>query len=405
MLRMSALSVLSQSKLAELFVRKLSLFSLMTFVFTASVLSACGKQPGESAAPPPAKVVVETIKPQAVDIAIELPGRTQAYRVAEVRARVDGIVLKREFEEGSLVRAGQVLYRIDPAPYQAQVNTAKANLEQVQADVLAKKAQADRYQMLVASEAISKQAADDAIAAYKQALAAVAAAKAVLDNSQISLNYTVVTSPIAGRVGKSSVTEGAYVRAAEATSMTTVHQQDPIYVDVAQSMADLLKLKSDIAAGLVEQSADGSAPVTLRLENGAGYSGVGKLQFTDSTVDPGTGSVTLRALFANPDGVLMPGMFVHARLRQGVNSQALLLPQQAVSFDAKGSAQALFVNADNVVELRKIEVGRVIDGRYWLIVSGVVAGDRVVVEGVQKARPGATVAPQEAPASASQTRG
>lgn len=385
--------------------RNVSLFTCSLLTLSIVMLVGCGKDaPTAPPATAPA-VVVQTIQPQSVDISTELPGRTQAYRIAEVRARVDGIVLKREFTEGGLVKAGQVLYRIDPAPYRAQVNSALANLQKAEADVLAKKAQAERYQALVSAEAISRQAGDDAQAAYKQAQAAVAAAKAALENSQINLDYTVVRSPIDGRIGKSNVTEGAYVRAQEATSMAVVHQLDPIYVDVAQSTSELLKLKNDVAAGLVERSADGSAPVTLKLENGELYSELGQLQFADSTVDPTTGSVIVRALFPNKEGLLMPGMFVRAALKQGVNSQALLLPQQAVTFNIKGKPQAMFVNAENVVEVRELNVSRTIGTQHWLVSEGVQPGDRIIIEGLQKVRPGVTVAPTEQVDTAQQPKG
>lgn len=385
--------------------RNVSLFTCSLLTLSIVMLVGCGKDaPTAPPATAPA-VVVQTIQPQSVDISTELPGRTQAYRIAEVRARVDGIVLKREFTEGGLVKAGQVLYRIDPAPYRAQVNSALANLQKAEADVLAKKAQAERYQALVSAEAISRQAGDDAQAAYKQAQAAVAAAKAALENSQINLDYTVVRSPIDGRIGKSNVTEGAYVRAQEATSMAVVHQLDPIYVDVAQSTSELLKLKNDVAAGLVERSADGSAPVTLKLENGELYSELGQLQFADSTVDPTTGSVIVRALFPNKEGLLMPGMFVRAALKQGVNSQALLLPQQAVTFNIKGKPQAMFVNAENVVEVRELNVSRTIGTQHWLVSEGVQPGDRIIIEGLQKVRPGVTVAPTEQADTAQQPKG
>lgn len=385
--------------------RNVSLFTCSLLTLSIVMLVGCGKDaPTAPPATAPA-VVVQTIQPQSVDISTELPGRTQAYRIAEVRARVDGIVLKREFTEGGLVKAGQVLYRIDPAPYRAQVNSALANLQKAEADVLAKKAQAERYQALVSAEAISRQAGDDAQAAYKQAQAAVAAAKAALENSQINLDYTVVRSPIDGRIGKSNVTEGAYVRAQEATSMAVVHQLDPIYVDVAQSTSELLKLKNDVAAGLVERSTDGSAPVTLKLENGELYSELGQLQFADSTVDPTTGSVIVRALFPNKEGLLMPGMFVRAALKQGVNSQALLLPQQAVTFNIKGKPQAMFVNAENVVEVRELNVSRTIGTQHWLVSEGVQPGDRIIIEGLQKVRPGVTVAPTEQVDTAQQPKG
>lgn len=384
--------------------RTSSALTLSIIAFT-SILTACGKGPVQAPPQTTPTVVVQTIQPQAVDIKTELPGRTQAYRVAEVRARVDGIVLQREFTEGSLVKAGQVLYRIDPAPYRAQLNTARANVEKAEADAIAKKAQADRYQALVNADAISKQSGDDAQAAYKQAVAAVAAARATLENAQINLDYTVVRSPIDGRIGKSNVTEGAYVRAQEATSLAVVHQLDPIYVDVAQSTSELLKLKNDISAGLIERSEDGSAPVSLTLENNAVYPEEGKLQFADSTVDPTTGSVTVRALFPNKDGLLLPGMFVKASLKQGVNSQALLLPQQAVTFNIKGKPQALFVNDANEVEVRELTLSRTIGTQHWLVVDGVKAGERVIVEGLQKVRPGVKVEVQEQNTAAEQPQG
>lgn len=353
-----------------------------------TMLAGCdtGPEPPKPAMP---EVAVVVVQPQPVTINSDLPGRVVAHRIAEVRARVDGIVLKREFTEGSDVKAGQRLYQIDPAPYEAAYNSANAGLVRAKASLVAKQLQADRTGALLAQRVISQQAYDDAHAAHKQAQADVEAATAELDAARIRLGYTEVLSPIDGRIGKSQVTEGAYVRTGDATLLATVQQLDAVYVDVTQSSAELLKLRSDFASGLLQQ-VNGTATVSLLLEDGSVYPEAGTLQFSDSTVDASTGTVTLRAIFPNGKLLLLPGMFVHARLESGMNDKALLLPQQAVTYDTKGQATALLVGADEKVELHVLQINRSV-GNQWLVSGGLKAGDRVITEGLQKVRPGTVV--------------
>lgn len=363
-------------------------YRILAALLAAATLAGCNKQ-----TPPPAQaapeVTVVVVQPQAVTITSNLPGRITPYRIAQVRARVDGVVLKREFVEGSDVKAGQRLYTIDPAPYEAAYNSAKAALSRANANLVAKKLQADRTGTLLGQHAISKQAFDDISAAAKQALADVEAATAELDAARIRLGYTEVLAPIDGRIGKSLVTEGAYVRMGEATPMATVQQLDPVYVDVTQSNAEVLKLRADFAQGLLKQT-NGTANVSLSLEDGSAYQEAGILQFSDSTVDESTGTVTLRAIFPNSNLYLLPGMFVHAQLESGTNEQALLVPQQSVTYNAKGEPTALVVGADDKVELRVLQVSRSI-GNQWLVAGGLKSGDRVITEGLQKVRPGVAV--------------
>lgn len=353
------------------------------------LLAACDQSQAPKGQTTP-EVTVVVVQSQAVALTSDLPGRTTPYRVAEVRARVDGIVLKREFFEGSNVRTGQHLYLIDPAPYQAALSSANAGLAKAKANLVAKKLQSDRFNSLLTQKAISLQSHDDAVAAYRQAEADVTAAKAEVDAAQIKLGYTAVVSPLDGRIGKSLVTEGAYVRQGEATPMTTVLQLDPIYVDVAQSSADILRLRHELEQGHFQKSANNTAKVSLILEDGSIYPEAGELQFSASTVEESTGTVTLRALFPNSKLQLLPGMFVHARLEAGVNEKAILVSQQAVTFDAKGQATALIVGAEDKVELRTLQVSRSIDNQ-WLVTSGLQAGDRVIVEGLQRIHPGVAV--------------
>jgi membrane fusion protein (multidrug efflux system) len=362
---------------------------LLTAAAAAALLAACG--PKQSAPPPQTpEVGVVTVEPSAVPVITELPGRTSAFLVAQVRARVDGIVLRREFTEGSQVAAGQRLYKIDPAPYIAALNNAKASLAKAQANLVSTAAQASRFKVLVAANAVSKQDYDNAVAAQGQAAADVAAGKAAVDTAQINLGYTDVTSPVTGQVGISQVTPGAYVQASQATLMSTVQQLDPVYVDLTQSSLAGLKLRREIQAGRLKTNGPDAAKVTLILEDGRAYSETGKLQFTDVTVDQGTGSVTVRAIFKNKDHVLLPGMFVRARIEEGVNEHALLVPQIGVTHDPKGQPTALVVGPDNKVELRTL-VANTTYGSYWVVEGGLNAGDRVIVNGVEKVRPGATV--------------
>ncbi|KAG8149928.1 efflux RND transporter periplasmic adaptor subunit [Burkholderia catarinensis] len=375
-------------------------YRLITVATAAVFLAACGKK--ESAPPPQTpEVGVVTVQPQSVAVFTELPGRTSAFLVAQVRARVDGIVLRREFTEGSDVKAGQRLYKIDPAPYVAALNSAKATLAKAQANLVTQNALVARYKVLVAANAVSKQDYDNAVATQGQAAADVAAGKAAVDTAQINLGYTDVVSPITGRVGISQVTPGAYVQASQATLMSTVQQLDPVYVDLTQSSLDGLKLRQDVQSGRLKTSGPGAAKVSLVLEDGKTYAEPGKLQFSDVTVDQTTGSVTIRAVFPNPGRVLLPGMFVRARIEEGVNENAFLVPQIGVTHDQKGQAIAMVVNASNKVEPRPLKTTGM-QGQNWIVEGGLEAGDHVIVQGVDKVRPGATVktvAAQLAPAA------
>jgi membrane fusion protein (multidrug efflux system) len=365
-------------------------FFLALFAAVAVLpLTACGDKAAATGGNLP-QVGIVTLHPERVSIANDLPGRTSALRIAEVRARVDGVVVKREFTEGSDVRAGQRLYQIDPAPYQAAVDSAAAALAKAEANATSTGLISERSRALVALKAISRQEQEIATAAHSQAQADVAAAKAALQTARIDLQYTDVTAPIAGRIGKSMVTEGAYVRKSEANLLATLQQLDAIYVDVAQSSTDLLRLRREFESGQLQRTETSGARVSLILEDGSVYPEAGVLQFSDISVDPGTGTIALRALFPNPQHTLLPGMFVHARVEAGVDRQALLVPQQGVTYDLKGQPTALVVGADDKVELRRLQLGRSIDNR-WLIVEGLQAGDRVIVEGLQKVRPGVAV--------------
>ncbi|MEK7984365.1 efflux RND transporter periplasmic adaptor subunit, partial [Burkholderia contaminans] len=354
-------------------------YRLITVATAAVFLAACGKK--ESAPPPQTpEVGVVTVQPQAVPVFSELPGRTSAFLVAQVRARVDGIVLRREFTEGTDVKAGQRLYKIDPAPYIAALNSAKATLAKAQANLVTQNALVARYKVLVAANAVSKQDYDNAVATQGQAAADVAAGKAAVDTAQINLGYTDVVSPITGRVGISQVTPGAYVQASQATLMSTVQQLDPVYVDLTQSSLEGLKLRQDVQSGRLKTSGPGAAKVSLILEDGKTYSEAGKLQFSDVTVDQATGSVTIRAVFPNPGRVLLPGMFVRARIEEGVNENAFLVPQIGVTHDQKGQAIAMVVNASNKVEPRPLKTTGM-QGPNWIVEGGLQAGDHVIVQG------------------------
>ena len=350
-----------------------------TALAATTLLAACGHK-APPPAPPPPKVSVVTLKAQPVPIATELPGRVSAYRVAEVRPQVNGIILKRLFTEGGEVKAGQQLYQIDPAPYQAAYDSAAAQAASA-------KAQAERYKPLAEANAVSKQDYDNAVAADLQARASV-------ETARINLVYTRVLAPISGRISRSAVTEGALVASGQSTALATVTQLDPIYVDVTQPSGTLLRLKREAAAGQLKQAGEGQAQVRLKLEDASDYEQAGTLQFSEVTVDEGTGSITLRALFPNPDRILLPGMFVREQLQEGVRQDAVLVPQQGVTHDQKGQPTALVVGADNKVELRQLDTDRAI-GDQWLVNSGLKAGDRVIVEGLQTAKPGIQVDPSE----------
>jgi membrane fusion protein (multidrug efflux system) len=368
----------------------------------AMVLAGCGiAKPATSSIQPP-QVSVVRVHRSGVPITAELPGRTSAYLVAQVRARVDGIVLKREFTEGGDVKTGQRLYQIDPAPYIAALNSATALLQKAEANLASTTAQAERYKVLVAANAVSKQDYDNAVAAQGQAAADVAAGKAAVAMAQINLGYTNVVSPITGRSGVSQVTQGAYVQATAATLMATVQQIDPIYVDLTQSSVEGLQLRRDVATGRLKLNGPGQAKVTLLLEDGTQYPLPGSLQFTDITVDQGTGTVTVRALFPNPRFVLLPGMFVRARIDEGVNDSAILVPQVGVTHDPKGQATALVVGPDNKVAVRPLQL-RGTSGDQWIVDDGLNDGERVIVAGVQKVQPGNVVQAVEVQAATAAT--
>ncbi|AEA85945.1 efflux RND transporter periplasmic adaptor subunit [Pseudomonas sp. WS 5018] len=349
--------------------------ALMSILAVAVFLAGCQ----EEAAPPAQQkptVGVVTLQAEPFAVTTDLPGRTRAYRIAEVRPQVNGIIQKRLFTEGSEVKAGQQLYQIDAAVYEATLKSAQASLA-------SSKSLADRYAELVKDQAVSKQAYDEARAASLQA-------EAELERARIDLRYTKVLAPISGRIGRSAVTEGALVSNGQAQELATIQQLDPIYVDVTQPARDLLALRRDLADGRLQKAGENAAKVTLKLEDGSDYGHEGKLEFSEVTVDPGTGSVTLRAVFPNPDKVLLPGMFVHAQLVAGLKSEAILVPQQGVTRNTKGEPTAMVVNAENKVELRPIKTERAVGNR-WLVGEGLQPGDRVITEGLQFIQPGVEV--------------
>lgn len=368
--------------------------------------NAAGKTPS-----PPPEVAVELIQPQRVSIVSELPGRTSAFLVAEVRPQVGGIIQKRLFTEGSDVKAGEALYQIDPATYQATFNSAKAALAKAEASRDTLRLKAERHRELVKINAVSQQEHDNAVGALREAEADIEAAKAALETARINLAYTRVASPITGRIGKSSVTVGALVTASQANPLATVQQIEPIYVDVVQSSAELLRLRRILSEGALKGGGDKKAKVRLLLEDGTQYPLEGTFEFSDVTVDQSTGSITLRAIFPNPRFVLLPGMYVRAILEEGVREQAILAPQRGVTRNARGWPTALVVDDSEKVEQRILKVDRAIGDR-WLVSEGLNPGDRLIVEGLQKVKPGSPVRvvqaggtstpPQAAPATAVQ---
>lgn len=367
-------------------------FSAGATVALLLALAACGQKPQQGGFDPnaPAAVGYVVMRTEPVTLTADLSGRTSAFLVSEVRPQVSGVIKARLFQEGSNVRAGQPLYQIDPATYQASLSSAKAGLAQAQAAYATAKLKADRYKELVAINAISKQDNDDAQAAAQQAAANVQAQRAAVEQASINLGYTRVFAPISGRIGKSSVTPGALVTASQATALATVQNLDKVYVDVTQSSADLLKLRHEMAAGQV--GAPGAAQVTLILEDGSTYPIPGTLAFSDITVDPGTGSVGLRAVFPNPHGELLPGMYVKARISKGVASAGMLAPLPAVSRNAKGQPTVFVVGAGDKAEPRVISVGQTV-GDKWLVTGGLKPGDKLIVEGLQKVHPGGALKP------------
>jgi membrane fusion protein (multidrug efflux system) len=347
-------------------------------------LAACG--PSGPSGPPAPEVGVVIIRPQQATLTTDLPGRTTPYAVSDVRPQVSGILKARLFTEGSVVRAGQPLYQIDPAPYQAAYDNAKAVLAGAEAAETTAKLKADRYTALQKQSAIAPQDYNDAVAAYKQAVATVQQDKALLETARINLGYTRIIAPITGRIGASSVTQGALVTADQTTALATIQTLDPIYVDINQSSSELLALENEVSEGQISRKGPLSARVTLQLDDGRAYPLDGTLQFSDVTVDPTTGAVLLRAIFPNPSGVLLPGMYVRATVVEGVNPKAILAPQQAVSRNEKGQPTAIIVDKNGIARLRVLTVARVV-GANWLVTSGLAPGDRVVTEGLLKARP------------------
>lgn len=367
------------------------------------LVTGCKKK---AAAPPPAgppEVSIITIAPKRVEITTELPGRTSAYLIAEVRPQVSGIIQKRVFTEGSDVKAGQVLYQIDPATYQAAYASAKAAEARAEATVIPAKLREERYKELVKIKAVSQQDYDNAFAGLKQAEAELASAQAAVETARINLAYTKVTAPISGRIGKSAVTTGALVTANQPAPLATIQQLSSMYVDITQSNTELMRLQQSLASGVLKRGESSQAKVKLLMEDGTPYPIEGNLKFSDVTVDPSTGSVTLRSLFPNPKQTLLPGMFVRAVVQEGINEQAILAPQRAVTRNPQGEAMVMVVGAEEKVEPRIIKVERTV-GDSWLVSDGLKPGDRVIMEGIQKARPGTPVktvpfgsAPQAAP--------
>ena len=371
------------------------------------VLGGCARAKEAPRAPQPPEVSVVTVRKASVPVSTDLPGRTSAYLVAQVRARVDGIVLKREFKEGADVKSGQRLYQIDPAPFRAALDSALGTLQKSQANLVAQNALEERFKQLVAGNAVSKQDYDNAVSTKGQAAADVVFGKAAVQTAKINLGYTDVVAPITGRVGLSIITEGAFVQASAATLMTTIQQIDPIYVDLNQSSVQGLQLRRDMASGKVKVNGPDQAKVTVFLEDGTQYPVQGALQFSDITVDQNTGSVTVRAIVPNPNSVLLPGMFVRARVDEGVDDNALLVPQTAVTHNPQGQATTLVVGADNKVALRTIQATRTV-GANWVVDGGLKEGEKVIVSGVQKVQPGALVravetTPQQAASAQTQS--
>lgn len=358
------------------------------------VLAACGSgAPEQQQAPQAVPVTVVTLQPQDTTLTRELSGRTTPFLVAEVRPQVSGIIRRRLFTEGGEVKAGQPLYQIDDAAYRAENNSARARLASAQAALVTARLNAQRSAELVKVDAISRQEDDNAQAALRQAEADVKAAQAGVDGTGVTLGYARITSPISGRIGKSSVTQGALVSAGQPAPLATVQQLDPIYVDLTQSSAELLALRKGLASGTLASTA--SLPVTVLLEDGTTYSHEGKLAFSEVTVDPSTGSFALRVVVPNPDGVLLPGMYVRAVVGNGERKGAILVPQQGIARDPKGNTSAMVVGKDGKAEVRPVKVSRAIDDK-WLVESGLQAGDKVIVEGLQKIKPGVPVMASEA---------
>ncbi len=360
-------------------------------------LAGCKEQqPQKQAGPPPKfSVDVVTLHAQPVALTTDLPGRTSPYRTAEVRPQVNGVILKRLFTEGDMVQAGQQLYQIDPAPYEASLASAQATLLHAQASVRTAQATVNRYRPLVAANAVSRQDLDNAIGTLQQNQADVASAEAAIKTAAINLAYTKVISPITGRASRSAVTEGALVTADQTTTLVTLTQLNPIYVDVTQPSATILRLKRELAGGQIKSAGDNQVAVKLLLEDGSSYDQPGTLQFSEVTVDQGTGAVTLRAIFPNDSGLLLPGMFVREQLEEGIRQNGILAPQQGITHNQRGEPTALVVGADGKVQSRVLTTDRAI-GDAWLVTKGLGEGDKLIVKGVQMVQPGMDVTANEA---------
>ena len=363
--------------------------SLAIALLLAVALSACSKSGNQAPAAAQAEIGYVVLKTQRQAVTTELPGRTTAYLAADIRPQVGGIIQKRLFKEGATVKAGQPLYQIDPSTYQAALDSAKASLQKAEATLASSRLKAQRYAELDKIDAVAKQDNDDAQSTLRQNQADVEVQKAAVKTAAINVEFTRILSPISGRIEKSSVTPGALVTASQATALTTVQQIDPIYVDVTQSTVDLLRLKRELASGQIRKSGDNSAQVKIVLEDGSTYDRKGKLEFAGLSVDTGTGMITLRAVVPNPDGILLPGSYVRAVLEEGVDEHALLVPQKAVSRDQTGAATALVIGAAGKVEQRILTAARAV-GNSWWITKGLQEGDKLIVDGLQKVRPGDT---------------
>ena len=378
-------------------IREQQTWGVTLMSFLAGLLLAACDRPQQSSPPPPVpEVATVTVQPQQLVLTTELPGRTSAYLIAEVRPQVSGIIQKRLFEEGSEVKQGQLLYQIDPAHFQAAFDNARAALGRAEANLPSIRSRVERYRELLPDKAVSQQEFEDAAAAEKLNQADIEFWKAMLETARINLGYTRVTAPISGRIGRSNVTDGALVTAHQPLALATLQKLDPIYVDVPQSTAELLRLRQRTERGRLKPNGESQRKVKLILEDKTPYPQEGTLQFRDVTVDPTTGSVILRIVFPNPKTTLLPGMFVRAVVQEGLAEEAILAPQQAVSRDPKGNPVVLIVDHAGKVQQRPVTLDRAI-GDQWLVSSGLAAGDHIIVEGLQKARPGASV--KEVPAA------
>jgi len=372
------------------FMRNLSGIKWILILTAGLLLAGCGPRGPQGPQQKPAEVGVVTIQTERVVLTRELPGRTTAFRMSDIRPQVSGLILKRVFEEGALVQAGDVLYQIDPAQYQAAYDQAKAAVAMIEANLPAVRLREERFKQLIASNAVSLQDYDNTLAVLRQTEAQLESGKAALEAARINLSYTPIKAPISGRTGRSSVTEGAMVTAYQPVPLATVQQLDPIYVDVSQSTAELLRLQKYMTDGKLSSESASRNKVTIILEDGTPYSLEGTLEFRDITVNPATGSVILRITVPNPDSVLLPGMFVRAVLEEGVIEQAIMVPQPGVSRDQKGMPFAWVVDESGNAAIRMLTVERAIRDK-WLVSSGLAAGDRVIVEGMQRMRPGIPV--------------